>query len=88
MAAPEEIVQELANANEEALTADGFEEELVGICYQAGRPSVGCYDYDRCIKKLMDRDGMDHDTAMEFFEFNVIGSFMGPNTPVFVKLFT
>jgi hypothetical protein len=84
---PEEILDRLRAENEEALTADGFEKCLVGICYLYGRPPLACYDYDLCIKKLM-ADGMDYDDAREFFEVNTLGSWVGDNTPVFVNLFT
>ena len=43
----EEIRDQLSAENEKALLADGFEECLVGICYQAGQPSLACYDYER-----------------------------------------
>lgn len=87
MALPEEILEQLERENESALTADGFDSCLIGLCHQFGRPTVACYDRDKCIRKLME-DGMSHEEAEEFFEFNVIGSGMGKNTPVFVKLFT
>ena len=87
MAKPEDILEQLTQENEEALTPDGFEKCLVGICYQVGRPPVACYDYEKCIKKLM-KDGMSHEEAVEYFEFNTLGSYVGENTPVFVNLFT
>jgi hypothetical protein len=85
---PEEIKNQLSAENEDALTADGFDAALVGITYQFGRPPVACYDYEKCIKILMERDGMDQDDAIEFFEFNTVGAWMGESTPVFTKLFT
>lgn len=87
MANPEMIRDQLAQENEDALLADGFEQCLAGICYQAGRPPLACYDYEKCIEKLM-KDGMNREEALEYFEFNTLGSFMGENTPVFVNLFT
>lgn len=32
----------------------------------------------------MDRDGVDEEEAKEFMAFNVTGSYMGENTPVFL----
>jgi hypothetical protein len=85
---PEEIRDQLASENEEALLADGYEPCLIGITYQYGRPPVACYDHDKCIELLMKRDGMSHEEAVEFFEFNTLGAGMGENSPVFTKLFT
>jgi len=33
---------------------------------------------------LMDRDGMSEDDAVEFFDFNVLGAYVGERTPIFV----
>jgi hypothetical protein len=43
-------------------------------------------DRDKCIEILVERDGMDHDEAEEFFEYNVIGAWMGEGTPCFAIL--
>jgi len=85
---PDEALEKLRSENETAIVFDGYEDCLVGVAYQFGRPTVACYDYDACIKKLMDRDGMDHEEAVEFFEFNTLGCGVGENGPVFVNLFT
>lgn len=85
---PEDIQDQLSAENENALMADGYETCLIGITYQFGRPPVACYDYEKCIALLIKRDGMDHEEAVEFFEFNTLGSGMGENSPVFTKLFT
>lgn len=46
---------------------------------------VAAYDYDTVIANLMN-DGMSHDDACEFFDFNIIGAWMGDSTPLFVRL--
>ena len=35
----------------------------------------------------MNRDGMSHEEAVEFFEFNTKGAYLGPNTPIFIDTF-
>lgn len=81
-----DLIVELAEINPEAQTADGFEDALIGICYRFGSDPLAAYDREECIKILMARDGMDRDDAEEFFEFNVIGSWVGVGTPVFIDL--
>jgi hypothetical protein len=76
----------LTEANEDALLADGFEEALIGVCYRAGHPAVACYDISKCIEILMGQ-GMSDEEAIEYFEFNVIGAWVGDSTPVFVDRF-
>ena len=80
------IAEWLLGHNEDALTADGFEDAFLGICEQFGRPPVAAYDLNACIKLLVERDGMSHEGAVEFFDFNVVGAWMGESTPVFVTL--
>jgi hypothetical protein len=44
------------------------------------------YDEDKCIQILMERDGMTDEEAIEFFEFNVVGAYVGDHTPIYVRL--
>lgn len=67
----------------EALLADGFTAALIGFGHQFNH-EVAIYDYEKCIGLLMDR-GMDEEEAIEFMDYNVVGSWVGHNTPVFLK---
>ena len=66
------------------LKADGFDEAIIGIGSRCGQPDIIAYDVNKCIKILMDQ-GMTDEEAMEFFEFNVVGSWVGEETPIFVR---
>ena len=46
---------------------------------------VALYDRERCIK-ILTGDGMSYDEAVEYFDFNTIGAYFGPNTPAFATL--
>jgi hypothetical protein len=61
---------------------DGYEDCIVGVVEQFGRPPVLCYDKGKILAKLMD-DGMSYDEAEEFFEYNQIGAYVGESTPCF-----
>jgi hypothetical protein len=76
----------MTSGNQEMLLADGFEDALVGYVERFGQPPVALYDREKCIEILMTRDGMDHDGAEEFFCVNVIGAWLGENTPAFASL--
>lgn len=80
----EEIKAALADANPEALLADGFEEALVGIARRCGKPALAVYDYELAIEVLIQRDGMDYDEAVEFLEFNTVGAWVGEGTPLWL----
>ena len=68
----------------ECLIAVGFNDALIGV-YES-LETVAVYDSEVCIKILVDRDGMDFDEAMQYFDFNVLGAFVGDKTPLFITL--
>jgi len=82
----EEQKEYIAQHNDEALFADGFDDALIGVGVIFNR-SLATYDMRKCIDILMKRDDMTEEEAVEYFEFNVTGSYVGENTPVFVELF-
>lgn len=69
---------------EEILLADNFIEAFKGIAVQFNKP-IAIYDRQKCIEILM-RD-MTEDEAYEYFEFNVIGAWVGESTPAFMEFF-
>lgn len=81
-----EKADRVADANPEALLADGFEQALLGYVERFGQSPLALYDRDKCIEILMLRDRMSYNDAVEFFEFNTLGAWMGENTPAFASL--
>lgn len=71
------------NPHIQILLADGFEEAFIGVGYQFNK-TIAVYDKAKCHTILMQRDGMTLDEAAEFLEFNCIGAYVGPQTPVFM----
>lgn len=59
------------------LKADGFDEAIIGI---EDNTLKLLYSVKKCIEILM-RD-MPEEDAMEFFEFNVSGAYVGDKTPI------
>ena len=70
-----------AEINEDMLFADGFDDALIGYIERAGMPSIACYDKSMCID-ILARD-MSYEDAFEYFYFNVVGAYVGENTPCF-----
>ena len=64
------------------LIADGLDEAIIG----ASTKDLAVYDIYKIIAILVARDGMTEEEALEFFEFNIDGSYMGEQTPIFVYL--
>ena len=68
---------------EDVLIADGFDDAVIGIEPLTMRV---VYDIDKVIEILMDQ-GMDHDEAIEYYEFNIVGAYVGEQTPLFVNTY-
>jgi hypothetical protein len=79
-----EIKEWVANYNDEALLADGFEDAIIGVGERCAHNTVVIYDADKCIEILIERDSMPEEDARDFFYFNVLGAWVGENTPIFM----
>ena len=64
------------------LKVEGFDEAIIGLCRKAGHDDCLLYDEDKVINLLMG-DGMSYDEAIEYYEYNIAGAFMGDGTPAF-----
>ena len=76
-----EIIQEMY-PDEELLVADGFDDAIVGYFDELKKV---VYSSNACVDILMANHGMEYDEAIEFFAFNVQGSFVGDKTPLFIN---
>ena len=71
---------------EGALVADGYDDCIVGIV-QIFTKRLVLYDQAKVLAKLVEQ-GMSEDDALEWFDFNIIGAYMGEGTPAFATLFS
>jgi len=79
-----DIIIEHGYEDEEILLADGLEEAFIGLsAMQPSRQMCAVYDYDKCIA-VLEKD-MSYDEAVEYFEFNTVGAWVGEHTPIFVN---
>lgn len=62
---------------------DGFDEAVLGVVERAGLLAV-CYDRSKILQILM-RD-MNEEEAWEYYEFNILGAYMGEATPVYLDM--
>ena len=67
------------------LQMDGYDDCVVGVVEQFGRPPIICYDKEKVLQSLMG-EGLTYDEAIDFFHFNQIGSYVGEHTPCFITL--
>tara|TARA_R110000868_G_scaffold401649_2_gene677275 strand:- start:9868 stop:10140 length:273 start_codon:yes stop_codon:yes gene_type:complete len=58
---------------------DGFDDAVIGFDPYKFRV---IYSIDKCVEILVERDEMTPDEAIEFFEYNVAGTLLGEDTPI------
>ena len=63
---------------DEILLADGFDKAIIGVSNNDMRV---IYSKSLCIDILISK-GMDEDEALEYFEFNISGAYVGEKTPI------
>ena len=90
--------EEIAEVNPEALLCDGFDEAIIGMAERINLGPVVAYDVEKMLSILsldMEVDESDlqegetienikYSMALEYFEYNILGAWMGDNTPVFI----
>ena len=71
-------------------TPDEYEDAIIGIAHRFGSDMIVAYDYDKVLESLAERfkeAGSEdpHMDALEFFNHNIIGSWVGDKTPIFIQ---
>ena len=69
---------------ENALIMDGYNDCVIGVLERFGMEPIVLYDKEKVIQKLID-DGCDsYEGALEYYEFNQLGAWIGDKTPGFL----
>ena len=66
------------------LFAEGFDEAIAGVIWDGERTRV-VYDTELILELLMGRSEMTYEEAVEYFDFNIAGSYMGEYTPFYLE---
>lgn len=66
------------------LEPDYFDSAIIGLAQRIGMDVV-CYDKEKVLELLCVKEEMTYEDAIEHFEYNIIGSWVGDTTPVFLS---
>jgi hypothetical protein len=66
------------------LGADGLEEAFIGVAQQFDK-KFAVYDREKVVSIFINQ-GMTKEEALEYFNFNVVGGWVGESTPAFIDL--
>jgi|TARA_R110000787_G_scaffold107496_2_gene215511 hypothetical protein len=70
----------------EMLIADGLDAAIIGVGARCGQPDIVAYNVEKVLEILVARDGMTYEEALEFYEFNIAGAWVGDQTPLWVRV--
>ena len=73
----------ISKEEQDYISYDGFDKAIIGTVERIGL-NVLCYDLNKVIEILVAQHGMDEDEAYEYYEYNMLGGWLGDNTPVFL----
>jgi len=62
-----------------------YDKCIVGIIESFGKPPIVCYDKKLLLETMIEQGMESLEEALEYFEFNVLGSWMEESTPVFLS---
>jgi hypothetical protein len=66
------------------LIMDHFDDCIVGVVKGIDSENKVCYSYQKVIHKLIREDEMEEMDAIEYFEYNMMGAYVGETTPCFL----
>ena len=75
-------LEELFEAAFGAVLLTGFDEAIIGLAEEFGNGPRILYSREKILQIMMERDGMTHDEAMEFYDFNILGLHAGEQNPI------
>lgn len=68
------------NEKDAPMSLDNLDEAIIGTVERFGMSPVLAYDYDKVIE-LLTKEGMTEEEAIEWFDQNTLGSWVGEGTP-------
>jgi len=80
-----DIFEYMEEVNPEALYPTDLKDAVVDVVYVDGQTRF-LVDSEKAIRIFIERDGMTEEEAIEFFDYNVIGSF-GEQMPVYTRYY-
>jgi hypothetical protein len=78
------IREHLSETHPDVLLMDGLDDAIIGTSQRINEPVLAVYSWEKIINILVERDDMDFEDAVEFVDFNILGSWVGESTPIVV----
>ncbi len=85
---PLKILEYLKECSEEALLMEprsDYDDCIIGVGARFHDGPIAIYSVERILAVLMRNDGVSEEEAQEWFDFNIIGAWLSPGTPIFAN---
>lgn len=86
MVSKKEMLDYISTLNPGAVYPTGCEEAVIGYVERFGMEPLVLLDRTKCIEILTSGDEMSGEEAEEFFEYNIMGAWVGEGTPCYATL--
>lgn len=63
-----------------------FDDTLLGVGERFGSEAIAVYDKAKVLSHLETQHHMTPEDAYEYFEYNILGAYMGDVMPIFVSI--
>lgn len=77
----EELCEWAVGSDGGTLLADGLDAAFLGVTDDG----VAVYSKEKCIRAIMEQDGLSEGEAIEFLEYNTFSTYVGEMTPLFIN---
>ena len=81
----DEIIEELITDEDAVLLPNNYRSALVGVGYRYNSGPLAVYNLNTVLE-ILTSDGMSMSDAREWYEYNMIGAWVGDGTPIFIDM--
>ena len=82
----EKIEKQINSMGNDAVFADGYDDAVIGIVINDKGLPVVAYSIPKIMDILMCDDDMEYEEAYEWFDFNMLGAYVGTGTPAYLDI--
>ena len=85
MMSPSEILEHFEDNEEALFLPEEYHPALIGVGYRFSDGPLAVYDLKKVLE-ILQSEGMDEEESLEWYQYNIVGAWVGSGTPIFVEL--
>ena len=80
-----EIIEAVSDNPEAEFLPEEYHPALVGVGWRFNDGPLPVYDLDKVLE-ILTEDGSSMEEALDWYQYNMVGAWLGSGTPIFVEL--